>query len=54
MNVTTDTVNQIYQYTTYRANERCGKTVTVPGLRGEAHTFSAERLKESICRYFRP
>ena len=50
MNVTTDTVNQIYQYTTYRANERCGNTVTVPGLRGEAHTFSADRLKEKYMQ----
>lgn len=45
MNVTIDTVNQIYQDVTYRANERCGETITVPGLTGDAHTFSRDRLQ---------
>lgn len=46
MNVTTDTINQIYQYATYRMNERCGETVTVPGMAGGAHTFCRSRLEE--------
>ena len=46
MNVTTDTINHIYQYATYRTNERCGETVTVPGLTEGAHTFCRSRLEE--------
>ena len=46
MIVTTDTINHIYQYATYRTNERCGETVTVPGLTEGAHTFCRSRLEE--------
>lgn len=46
MKVTTETINRIYQYAVFRHNERCGETITVPGLSTGEYIFCRERLEE--------